>query len=244
MLESPKHTLLPDFLELHICILCSYNDISTCRSPLRSSFWLTLSVPWTISLAITSQMCTDMTEPMARNVWILVLFLGLMKTKLNFFHGRADGDEILGTEGQPSVSTQINLTMPQPPWVPEMLFLQLCEEQIPPARLPSAYVKSWASSLTFLSSTPYIFNASRHPVSETSKIHLEPCPFLPPPLLLTCSPAPCCCYCRSLLTGSLDSPLPVYSLLSTKQASSSKNVEWFKPHPTSTLTNDIPSRWD
>lgn len=57
---------------------------------------------------------------MAQHVWTLALYLGLMETRLNIFHGGTDGDDTPGTWGQPSVSTQINLTArPHPPtWVP------------------------------------------------------------------------------------------------------------------------------
>lgn len=43
---------------------------------------------------------------MKQKLWTLAFALALMKTRLDFFHGRMEGDGTLGTqEGQPSIST-------------------------------------------------------------------------------------------------------------------------------------------
>ena len=52
---------------------------------------------------------------MKQKLWRLAFVLASLKTGLDFFHGITDGDGTLGAQGQPSVSTQINLATPQFP---------------------------------------------------------------------------------------------------------------------------------
>lgn len=69
------------------------------------------------------------TEPVAQTFWTLAYPLGLMKTRLRFFHSRRNREETLGTWSQSFISTPINLTATLHPLVRvawETLFLRLC----------------------------------------------------------------------------------------------------------------------
>lgn len=69
------------------------------------------------------------TEPVAQTFWTLAYPLGLMKTRLRFFHSRRNREETLGTWSQSFISTPINLTATLHPLVRvarETLFSRLC----------------------------------------------------------------------------------------------------------------------
>lgn len=50
---------------------------------------------------------------MKQKLWTLAFVFSLLKTQLNFFHGRMDGDWTLETQG--SISMGISLATPQSP---------------------------------------------------------------------------------------------------------------------------------
>lgn len=68
-------------------------------------------------------------RPMAQNHWALAFVL--KKMRLDFFQDRANGNGLLGTQGQPSFSTLMTFTTkPQSTMCesPKMLFLGPCEK--------------------------------------------------------------------------------------------------------------------